>query len=451
MIRLMIAMTLALVPVHVVANDQVPAKPQSAQILLSGGDVYTVSGQTIPGGWVLLENGKIADIGDGAEPELKPDAKRIDCKGKRIYPGLIAVGNELGLVEIPAVRASRDTAEAGQINPNVRAERGVNPDSELIPVTRANGVLLNLTAPSGGLIAGTSALLQLDGWTWEDLTLKAPVGMHIDWPRMSSPRATASGSDEDRTPRSTEQIRSLEQLLADARGYMAGRSAAGAATRPANVAAKPGGIQSFDARLEAMAPVLSGDVPLYVWANELRQIESAVAFSVREKVKLVIIGGYDAGRCTELLKRHQVPVVIGGTQRLPQRRDADYDEAYALPARLHQAGVMWCISYGGRFASNVRNLPYHAGQAVAFGLPADEAVRSLTLYPARIMGVDDRVGSIDKGKDATLIVATGDVLETATQVELAFIQGRQVDLSSRHTRLWRKYTEKYKRQEGERH
>ncbi len=443
MVRLIAAIVLCLTPLVARANDQIPAKPQTAPILLAGGDVHTVFGDVIAGGWVLVEDGKIAAVGSGDEPELKAGGKRIDCKGKRIYPGLIAIGNELGLVEIPSVRASRDAAEAGSLNPNVRAERGVNPDSELIPVTRSGGVLLNLTVPSGGLVAGTSALLQLDGWTWEDLTLKAPVGMHVSWPRMSAPRAPTPGEEEDRSPRSTDQIKAIEHLLADARSYAAARP--GATTQPATQPAGAAGHQSYDARLEAMQPVLKRDVPLYVWADELRQIESAVALAVRENVKLVIVGGYDAERCATLLKKHDVPVVISGTQRVPQRRDADYDEAYTLPARLHKAGITWCLSYSGRFASNIRNLPYHAGQAVAFGLPEGEAVKAITLYPAKIMGVADRVGSIEKGKDATLIVTTGDVLETPSQVDMAFVQGRQIDLSNRQTQLWRKYQEKYKR------
>ncbi|QOV88646.1 amidohydrolase family protein [Humisphaera borealis] len=425
-------------------NDQIPGKPLPGPLLLHGGDIHTVSGDVILGGWVLIENGKIADLGKDAPPKLPEGGRAIDIKGKRVYPGLIAIGNELGLVEIPSVRASRDASEAGQLNANVRAERGVNPDSELIPVTRANGVLLNLTTPSGGLVTGTSVLLQLDGWTWEDMTLKAPVGMHIAWPRMSQARrGAAAGEEEDKVSRRGDQLRELEALFDEARAYAAGRTvASGPTTRPAGPRAPaPAG---FDARLEAMVPVVKGDLPIFVWADELRQIESAVAFAAKQKVKLVIVGGYDADRCADLLKRNNVAVVVSGTQRVPQRRDADYDEAYALPARLHKAGVTYCISYSGRFASNVRNLPYHAGQAVAFGLPADEAVRSITLHAATILGVADRVGSIEKGKDATLIVTSGDVLETPTQVELAFIQGRPVDLTSRHTRLWKKYQEKYK-------
>jgi len=196
-----------------------------------------------------------------------------------------------------------------------------------------------------------------------------------------------------------------------------------------------------------MIPVLQGRQPIIVAANSLSQIQAAVAFAARQKVRLVIFGGYDAPACSALLKQHDVPVIVGSVYRLPRRRGDDYDAAFTLPARLHQAGVPFCIASNGRFgASNVRNLPYHAATAVAFGLPADEAIKAITLSPARILGVEDRVGSIATGRDATLIVTSGDPLETTTHVERAFVQGRQVDLSNKHTRLWQKYRTKYQQQ-----
>jgi imidazolonepropionase-like amidohydrolase len=422
------------------ASNQVPGKAAREPILLRGGDVYTVSGEVLRGGWVLIENGKIADLG-GKETKLNlpKDTKIMDVAGKRIYPSLIAIGNELGLVEIPSVRGSRDAAEAGQINPNVRAEVGINPDSELIPVTRANGVMLNLTVPSGGLITGTSALIQLDGWTWEAMTVRAPLAMHIAWPRMTQPRRDRGDDDEEaggRRPKPEEQIRKIEEAFDNARAYLAARKInSEPTTRPA---------VGHDARWEAMAPVLDGKIPVMVWADELGQIEAAVAFAARQKVKLIILGGYDAPRCAALLKERKVPVIVQGTQRLPQRRDAAYDEPFTLPERLRAAGVQYAISYSGRFGSNIRNLPYHAATAAAHGLAVDEALKGITLYPAQILGVADRVGSIEKGKDATIIVTNGDILETPTHVEMAFVQGRAVDLSNRQTQLWKKYQEKYK-------
>jgi len=432
------------------ASDEVPGAPQHGPVLLVGGDVYTVSGDVIRGGQVLFDQGKIVAV--AKDVQAPSDVKRVDVSGKRVYPGLFAAGNDLGLTEVRSVRGTLDAEEIGDLNPNARAEVAVNPDSELIPVARANGVLLNLTAPEGSVIPGTSAVIQLDGWTWEDLTVKAPVAMHMAWPRMAPvtrSRRVREGPEEQ-TKRRDEQLKALDQAFADARAYLAARKATageGEAEGKASTARAPRRTADFDARWEAMLPLLERRLPLVVEADEVRQIEAAVAFAAREKVKLVIFGGYDAPLCAELLKAHDVPVIVNGVHRLPLRADSPYDEPFTVPDRLREAGVKYCITLAHRFGgSDVRNLPYHAAAAAAYGLPADEALKAITLYPARILGVADRVGSIEPGRDATLIVTDGDILEPATHVEQAFVQGRGVDLSSKHTRLWQKYREKYRRQ-----
>ena len=432
------------------ASDEVPGAPQHGPVLLVGGDVYTVSGDVIRGGQVLFDQGKIVAV--AKDVQAPSDVKRVDVSGKRVYPGLFAAGNDLGLTEVRSVRGTLDAEEIGDLNPNARAEVAVNPDSELIPVARANGVLLNLTAPEGSVIPGTSAVIQLDGWTWEDLTVKAPVAMHMAWPRMAPvtrSRRVREGPEEQ-TKRRDEQLKALDQAFADARAYLAARKATageGEAEGKASTARAPRRTADFDARWEAMLPLLERRLPLVVEADEVRQIEAAVAFAAREKVKLVVFGGYDAPLCAELLKAHDVPVIVNGVHRLPLRADSPYDEPFTVPDRLREAGVKYCITLAHRFGgSDVRNLPYHAAAAAAYGLPADEALKAITLYPARILGVADRVGSIEPGRDATLIVTDGDILEPATHVEQAFVQGRGVDLSSKHTRLWQKYREKYRRQ-----
>ena len=437
-------------PRSVHAADQLPGAPQRQPILLVGGDVYPVSGDVIPNGQVLFDEGRIVAVGkDVAAPA---GVKRIDVSGKRVYPGLFAAGNDLGLAEVRSVRGTLDVSEAGDVNPNARAEVAVNPDSELIPVARANGVLLNLTVPEGTLLTGSSAVMQLDGWTWQDMTVKAPVAIHLTWPRMGRQRPRRSAQpDEERAPPEDEQLKAIDQAFADARAYLAAKNAsAPKEERPAakgEAAGEGNHGPGTDARWEAMVPLLEGKVPLVVEADEVRQIRAAVAFANREKVKLVIFGGYDAPLCADLLKKYDVPVIVNGVFRLPMRPDAPYDEPFTVPERLRQAGIRFCITMSHRFGgSDVRNLPYHAGGAAAHGLPQDEALKAITLYPAQILGCADRVGSLEAGKDATLIVASGDVLETPTQIELAFVQGRQVDLSSKHTQLWQKYREKYRRQ-----
>lgn len=403
------------------ANDEIPGAPQKQPIALVGGTIHPVDSADIKNGVLLFEAGRITAIGKQGEVQIPKDAQVIDCRKKHIYPSLFESHSQLGLIEVSAVRASIDFAESGGINPNVKAHVSVNPDSELIPVTRANGVLLVLTAPSGGLISGQASLMQLDGWTFEDMTLKASTAMIVNWP------AVASGISKGDDP-----VKQLRDLFDDTRAY---------------VVAKKNDQIKTDVKKEAVARVIDREIPMLVQADSVERIESAVAFSVEQNVRLIIFGGYDAPLCAPLLKKHDIPVIVSAVYRLPARRSDDYDSSYTLPNRLRELGIRYCISGSDSSRdSNSRNLPYHAGTAVAFGLPKDEALKSITLYPAQIYGVADRVGSLTKGKDATLIVTTGDPLETASNVEQAWIQGRAVDLSSRHVKLFEKYSEKYRRQ-----
>lgn len=257
--------------------------------------------------------------------------------------------------------------------------------------------------------------------------------MHIRWPLMAPVSDWwVEKSTKDQIQERDKQLEMLEEIFKQARLYMQSRQ-------------DPGHLR--DLRLEAMIPVFERKQPIIVSANTISQIQAAVAFAVRHQVRLIIFGGYDAVSCSALLKQHDVAVIVGSVYRLPRRQDDDYDAPFTLPARLHQAGIPFCIASNGRFgASNVRNLPYHAATAAAFGLPVEEAIKAITLSPARILGVADRVGSIAVGRDATLIVSSGNPLETTSHVELAFIQGRQVDLMNKHTRLWQKYRAKYQQQ-----
>jgi imidazolonepropionase-like amidohydrolase len=310
----------------------------------------------------------------------------------------------------------------------------VNPDSAVIPVTRSSGVLLALSAPGGGTITGRSALLQLDGWTYEDLTLKADVAMHLFWPGTLPAQPTIDPRTNPWPP-SPEEIRAemqaLRQFFDQARAY---ESACQATSEG----------QNYDARLEAMRPVVRGELPLMIRADTIAQIESAVAFAAEQGTRLIILGGYDAPLCAPMLDEHDVSVIVSSVYRLPMRRHEPFDHAYTLPARLLQAGVPFCISGTDRSETwNTRLLPCHAAMAAAHGLPRDEALKAITLYPAEILGVADRVGSLEVGKDATLIVTDGDPLETTTQTVLAFIQGRNIALSNKQTRLYDKYRQKY--------
>ncbi len=410
------------------ASDVVPAtRPATptaitnVRVLLPDG---TFSGPTT----VVLDGAKVAAIGAAAPAT----ATTIDGTGKRLYPGLIDSFSNLGLVETESIRATLDGAETGTVNPNVLAQRAVNPDSDLLPVARMNGVLMCLTVPSGGLVSGQAAVMQLDGWTFEDMTLQGGVGMVINWPRMRPARSWDDTSTAaDQTRQRDDQLASLKALFSDANAY---RLAAKASTSPAS---------GQDAKWAAMIPVLEGKSPLLVRADDLQQINSAIAFTVERHLKLVIVGGYDAALAAPLLVKHNIPVILTGTQRMPERRSDPYDAAYTLPARLSAAGVKYAIATN-RWASMSRTLPYHAAAAVPYGLSREQAILSITRFPAEILGVSDRVGTIEPGKLATVFLADGDILEEPTHVTSAWIAGRPIELTDKQTRLNDKYLSKYK-------
>jgi imidazolonepropionase-like amidohydrolase len=418
------------------ASPEIPGANQDHPIALVGGVIHPIRGPEMRDGVLLFDKGKIVAV--GKDVKLPVGTEKIDLKGKHVYPGLIDAHTPVGLVEVPSVRGSVDEIEVGRVNPSARSLVAVNPDSELIPVTRSNGVLVALSAPGGGLISGSSSVIQLDGWTWEDMCVRPDVGLHIVWPRMA-PIHTWRGEEtaEHQLSDRDKALRELRETFHDARAYWTNKKA-----RAEQKAAPP----ERDARWEALVPVLEGKRPVIIQADEIQQIQSAVAWARHEGVKMILLGGYDAPHCAELLKKYDVPVIVGGVTRLPQRRDDPYDAPFTVAAELHEAGIRYCICGAGRMG-NVRNLPYHAAMAAAFGLPVDEALRAITLYPAEMLGVADRLGSLEAGKDATLIVTTGNPLEIPTQVTDAFIQGRRVDLSDRQKRLWKKYEEKYRRLE----
>ena len=410
-------------------NPIIPGKPQDQPIALVGGTVHPVDGPAIAGGVVLFDKGKIVAV--GKDVQIPADAERVDVSGKHVFPGLIDPYTNIGLEEVGAAAATIDTQEVGDANPSAKAIVAVNAESTVIPVTRANGVLSALTAPSGGTIAGLSAVINMDGWTWEDMAVEQVAGMHVSWPR------SGGGGGRGRGRRggggggnSGEAVQRIRETFATARAYMKAREA--------------GGDQPFDSKWEGMIPVLQGNLPVFISANSESEISNAVAFADQENIMCVIVGGREADKCTELLNRNDVPVILSGVQRLPNGQDSPYDEAFTLPKRLQDAGVKYAIS-SAEGAANVRNLPYHAATAAAYGLSQEDAVKSITLNAAEILGVGDRLGSLTANKDATLVITDGDILEVTTQVEMAFIRGAMVDLQSKHTLLYDKYLEKYRR------
>jgi imidazolonepropionase-like amidohydrolase len=406
----------------------------------TGGETYairnarivTVSGPVIERGTVVIANGKIAAVGTDVQPPA--NARVIDASGLSVYPGMIDAGNDIGLTEISSVAGSVDTAEVGDNNANIRVDVAIHPDSSHIAVTRVNGITTVLTAPEGGLISGQSALINLDGWVPRDMILKTPVAMHINWPAgLGRGSEFAFGGQRGPTTElrkeQDKQVENLKKILRDARAYA---DAKDARARDASLPK-----QDVDLKLEALIPVVRGAMPVVIQANVERDIRNAIAFADEMKVKLIIAGGVEAYRVADQLKAKNIPVIVGPVLRMPNREDDPYDAAFANAGLLAKAGVK--IAFQTSDSGSARNLPYNAGMAAAFGLSKEEALKAVTIYPAEIFGVADRIGSIEPGKVANLIVTDGDPLEIITQVKHLFINGRQVPLTSRHTELYEKY------------
>ncbi len=417
-------------------SDQIPAPPQSQPILLKGGDIYTVSQGILTNSDILFEKGIITQIAKNIQPP--ENTQVIEAAGKHIYPGLISAISTLGLQEIGAVRATRDYAETGSMNPNVRANVSYNPDSELIPISRSNGILLANSVPRSGRISGMSSLMMLDGWTWEDASLKDTVALHIFWPSMKQPKPgkKKKKKDKDKKDSRLESIQELDDFFKDARAYHKLKSSNSPSFKT-------------DLKLESMEPFINGRLPLIIHANEVRQIEAAVFWAERNNVNMILAGGKDSWRVIPLLKEKNIPVIYTQTHSQPSRRFEEFDQSYKTPLMLYEGGVKYCISNSeSPFQTpHIRNLPYHAAKAGSYDLPWSEALRSVTLSTAEILGIAGRVGSLETGKEATLFIADGDILEVRTTVETAFIQGRIIDLTDRHKDLYEKYQEKY-RQKG---
>lgn len=426
---------LLLAALAVRASDNIPAVRPGKPTLLRGATVHTVTGADLPKTDVLMRDGKIAAIGANLAPG---DATVVDVAGKHIYPGLISAFSGMGLVEVNSVKGSVDLAETGQLNPNARAQSAINPETDLIPVSRSNGILTALSVPlSSGLIAGTSTLIRMDGWTYEDLTIRPAVAMHVWWPNMVVNREPNARPVADQERVINENLKHLREAFATARAYKKAREGAAGTT-------------DFDSRWEAMLPVFRGELPVFVHANEIRQIEAAVAWAKTEKLKITIVGGLDAWRAIDLLKANDIAVIVSPVLTLPLRREDPFDASYANAGKLQAAGIRFCIANDGENAElgtmADRNLPYQAGKAAAYGLPPAEALKAITLYPAQLLGVDKELGSIEIGKRATLIVTDGDPIEIPTHVEQAYIDGAKIDLSNKHTRLYEKYEERMKQQ-----
>jgi imidazolonepropionase-like amidohydrolase len=425
-------------PVTVAAA--VPAKPvkgafslpegKSRRYLISDATIHPVSGPALIGD-VYIEDGKISQVvGKGRHFPVGNDTVAIKAAGLHLYPGMIDAATVLGLTEVGSARESHDFAEGGDFQPDLRASTAINPDSELIPVTRSNGVTTVVTRPTGSIIAGQSALINLSGWVPREMTLVDPLALHVEFPAAMAtftgdPTLPMIGRAIARKQRD-EKIRRLKELFQQAVVYDDARKQS--SNRPVNP------------RLEALVPYARGQKPVVIQASRKPEIEAALKLADELKLKIVLSGGIEAWKVADELKNRNVPVIVGPIMTLPQEQYDPFDAPFACPAKLHAVGVRFCIRSAG--TANTRNLPYEAAMAASYGLPPEEALKAVTLYPAQILGVADRLGSIADGKQANLVLANGDILQASTQVVAVFIDGRPLPPTSKHTRLYERYRER---------
>jgi imidazolonepropionase-like amidohydrolase len=341
-------------------SRQIPAPPQNHPVVIHGATIHPVSSATIDNGYIVFEKGIITAVGQGEPATLPEGAVKVNGDGLHVYPGLISASSQLGLSEIGDISQTQDHSEMGRVKSEVHAAVAINPDSDHIPVARANGILTAMVMPRGGLVSGRCSAIRLDGWTWEDMTIEPDCGLVINWPRTEPVTAWWMERNEEQQRREIrEDLEAIERVLDDAAAYLKAKDA------------DP--TLETDLRYENMRAEIQGEKPIFISAALAGQIESAVAWAQRRGLKVVIVGGSQADRVAPLLKKHDIPVVLTDIHRLPNRRHDAYDAAFSLPARLREAGVRFCLSTGGE-PSNERNLNHIAGTTVAYGLPADEAL-----------------------------------------------------------------------------
>lgn len=399
-----------------------PAPAQSEPILILGAKAHLGNGQVIENSAIGFEDGKLVLVADATVIRLDRSKykKVIDASGKQVFPGFIATNTPLGLIEIDAVRATRDNGETGEMNPNVRSLIAYSTDSRVTPVVRSNGVLLAQITPQGGRISGQSSVVELDAWNWEDAAYRSDDGIHLNWP------FTGSGNARRRNEDYPGQVQALRDFFNEASAY-----------------ARKATVETKNTRFDAMRGLFDSSKTLYIHASDPKAITESIQFAEGYNIHPVLVGGEDSWMVADVLKEKSISVILAPSQRLPRREDDDIDQPFKTAGQLQQAGVLFCFSQGGTWQQ--QNLCFQAGQAVGYGLSYEGAISALTLNSARILGIDKTVGSLETGKDATLFICEGDPLDMrGNQVIRAFIHGRDIDLDNKQKELYRKYKAKYK-------
>lgn len=408
------------------AQVETPALPQTKSILLMNGFAHLGNGKVIENAAIGIKDGKLTLVADARVIKLEQNAYDtvINIQGQHVYPGIIAPNSTLGLVEIDAVRASDDQRETGTYTPHVRSIIAYNTESKITTTVRSNGVLMGQITPRGNYISGTSSIVQFDAWNWEDAVYKEDDGVHLNWYAMFNRWNGKANKNYG------ERVEELKEFFANAQAY-----------------SRENNYEEINLRFEAMRGVFSGEQTLFIHANFVKEITEAIDFGKKFDIKkMVIVGGYDAWRVSDMLKDNNVAVILRRVHELPIHEDDDVYLPYKLPKLLFDAGVLFCLENSGDMETmGTRNLPFYAGTAAAYGIDKEEALKLITLNTAKILGIDSTTGSLESGKDATLFISTGDALDVRTNnVIAAFIQGRLIDVDNHQKKLYRKYSEKYK-------
>ena len=423
--------------------QQTPARYQSNTIAIIGGIAHIGDGTIIENSIIIFKNGKLTTVSNKTDyynsvdiqytSELK-DVTLIEAKGKHIYPGFIAANARLGLVEIDAVRASVDKDEIGEMIPNIRSLIAYNAESKVVESMRPNGILIAQVAPQGGTISGTSSIVQLDAWNWEDAAIKIDDGIHLNWPNTFRRGRVWLG--EDPTLKANinynKNIKRIQQFFDDSKTY--------------NLVTPT----TKNLSNEAMNGVHNGSQKLFIHVNDEKGIIDAVAFGDKNKLKnIVLVGAKESYKTLNLLKSKNIPVLVSTTHRLPGSAQSDYDMPYKLPKILSEAGIVVGIHNGDSGNFQTRNLPFYAGQVVGQGLDKEDALKLITSNTAKILGIGNKLGTLKPGKDATLFISQGDALDMRTNIiDKAFISGREISLESHQTELWKRYRDKYQEQKS---
>jgi imidazolonepropionase-like amidohydrolase len=421
---------LALTALAFVSASSLFAQAQTGTYVIRGGTVVPVVGAQIPNGTVVIAGGKIQAV--GANVQGPQGATIIDATGLFVYPGMIDSGTQLGLTEIGSVPGSTDTREIGDFNPQDVALTAVNAHSELIPVSRVNGITTVITSATGALMSGTAALMDLWGWTPDEMAIKPRVAQVMSYPSAfgGGGRGGFGGRPQgDGSETASRQVRAMRDFLADARSY------ADVKAKLATGAAVPNAPRVNQA-MESLIPAIRGEMPIIFDVSSIDQIRGVLTLADSFKLKVILRGARDAWRVADTLAARQIPVIVGPTTQAPGADDP-YDAIYAEPGALVKAGVK--IAFQTSSAADVRKLPYNAALATAYGLDMDEAIKAVTINPAQIFGVADKYGSLEPGKIANVIVTTGNPLDVRSTVKYLFIRGDAVPLTDRHTKLYEQF------------